>query len=126
MSCIDASASLLQAVQTASSQWIHAFNTGDAAAAAACYEPDAVMTASPFGTFTGRASIQAFWTKLVDDGFSDVRYISPQFTALSETEMVVSANWTMNKAHASSPRSCGCCRQTGARCCARTISRSKP
>ncbi|KAJ0391055.1 hypothetical protein ATCC90586_010742 [Pythium insidiosum] len=97
--CIDTSAALLQAVQTASSQWIQAFNSGNAAAAAACYEPDAVMTATPFGTFTGRPSIEGFWTKLVDDGFTDVRYIAPQFTALSDTEMVVSANWTMNKAH---------------------------
>ena len=89
---------ILQAVQTASAAWQAAFNTGDAAGCAAQYEADAVMHARPFGTFTGQADIQAFWQKLIDDGFADVQYVEPQIDVIDEQSAVLSSQWTMNKA----------------------------
>ena len=89
---------ILQAVHEASSKWKAAFNSGDAAGCAAQYESDAVMNASPFGTFTGTQEIQAFWQNLVDDGFSDVDYIDPKIEVVDETSAILSSGWKMNKA----------------------------
>ncbi len=57
------------------------------------------MVATPFGTFTGRAEIEAFWTKLVEDGFSDVAYIDPNIDVIDDESAVLSSKWNMNKAH---------------------------
>ena len=73
---------VLEAVHKASEQWKTAFNSGDAAGCAGQYEKNAVMQAKPFGTFTGIAAIQAFWQKLIDDGFSDVAYLEPQIKVI--------------------------------------------
>lgn len=89
---------ILDAVTKASSQWKLAFNSGDAAGCAAQYERDAVMHARPFGTFKGTASIQAFWQKLFDDGFSDVEYVDPKIEVIDEICGVLTSNWKMNKA----------------------------
>lgn len=91
---------LSMAVATASRQWRDAFNSGDAAGAAAMYEEDAVMVAEPFGTFEGREAIQAFWTQLVEGGFDDVVYFNTT-TVVSQdlTSAVVSADWRMNNAN---------------------------
>lgn len=90
---------ILDALDTASSKWKNAFNTGDAAGCAAQYEATAVMNAKPFGTFTGTAEIQAFWQKLIDDGFSDVDYIEPQITAIDDKSALLKSGWKMNNAH---------------------------
>lgn len=87
-----------QAVRTASEKWKSAFNAGDAAGCASCYEPDATMVAAPFGTFAGREAIQAFWTKLIDDGYTGVDYVDPKIVVVDDTSAVLSAGWTMNKA----------------------------
>lgn len=86
------------AVMAASERWKSSFNGGDAAGCAACYEEDATMVAAPFGTFTGRAEIEAFWTKLIKDGFSDVDYIDPKIEDVDERSAVLSSGWKMNKA----------------------------
>ena len=89
---------ILNAVNTASAKWKSAFNSGDAAGCAAQYEEHAVMNAKPFGTFTGTAKIQAFWQKLIDDGFSDVDYIEPQLEVIDATSVLLTSGWKMNKA----------------------------
>lgn len=89
---------LLAAVKTASTTWQTAFNTGDAAGCAAQYEKDAVMHARPFGTFTGTEAIQAFWQKLIDDGFTNVTYIEPKIEVIDDKSALLSSGWTMNKA----------------------------
>ena len=89
---------VLEAVNKASMQWKAAFNSGDAVGCAAQYEKDAVMHARPFGTFTGTADIQAFWQKLIDDGFSDVDYIEPEIEVVDETSAILTSGWKMNKA----------------------------
>jgi len=92
-------ANVLATVQAASRKWMAAFNAGDAAGCAANYEDDAVMVAKPFGKFTGRREIEAFWDKIIGDGFADVEYLEPEITVVDETSAVLSSKWRMNKAH---------------------------
>ena len=89
---------VLDAVKKASTKWKSAFNSGDAAGCAAQYEARAVMNAKPFGTFTGTVEIQAFWQKLIDDGFSDVDYIEPKIEVNDATSAVLTSGWKMNNA----------------------------
>lgn len=89
---------VLDAVKKASVQWQVAFNQSDAVGCATQYEQDAIMHARPFGTYTGTDEIQAFWRKLMEDGFADVAYVDPQIEVLDEQSAVLSAGWTMNKA----------------------------
>ena len=83
----------------ASADWKAYFNAGDAAGCASCYEEDAIMVAKPFGTFKGRAEIEAFWTNLITDGFTDVEYINPNIEPLDDKSAVLTSKWKMNKAH---------------------------
>lgn len=89
---------VLNAVNTASTKWKSAFNSGDAAGCAAQYEINAIMHAKPFGTYTGTEEIEGFWRKLIEDGFSDVDYIAPKIEVINETSAVLVSGWKMNKA----------------------------
>ena len=89
---------VLKAVQEASTRWKNAFNSGQAAGCAEQYEADAIMHARPFGTFTGTKDIQAFWQKLIDDGFSDVEYVDPNIKVLDDQSALLTSGWKMNKA----------------------------
>lgn len=89
---------LIDAVNKASETWKESFNTGNAAGCAAQYEADAVMHARPFGTFTGTAEIQAFWEKLITDGFQDVQYINPKLEVVDEQSAILRSGWKMNNA----------------------------
>ena len=91
-------AAVLEATQKASEQWKSAFNSGNAAGCADQYEANAVMHARPFGTFTGTAEIQAFWQKLIDDGFADVEYVDPQIEVVDGASAILTSHWKMNKA----------------------------
>lgn len=90
---------VLDAVKTASTKWKNAFNSGDAAGCAVQYEKDAVMNAKPFGTYTGTVEIQAFWQKLIDDGYSDVDYIEPKIKVIDAKSALLTSGWKMNNAH---------------------------
>lgn len=90
---------LIDAAKTANEKWKASFNSGDAAGCASCYEQGATMVAQPFGTFVGRDAIQGFWENIIADGFADMEYIDPTFTAVGETSVVVTSGWKMNKAH---------------------------
>lgn len=92
---------LSTAVAKGSRAWRDAFNAGDAAAAAAMYEEDAIMVVKPFGTFEGRAAIKAFWTDIISKGFDGVVYINTTTTVVDQslTAASVSADWKMNNAH---------------------------
>jgi hypothetical protein len=78
--------------------WKQAFNKQDAAGCAAQYTLDAVMDARPFGTFTGRDEIQAFWQNIMDQGFSDVEYFDVKWEPAESEGYILSSSWTMNKA----------------------------
>jgi len=88
-----------EGVWAGSKKWKAAFNAGEAAGCAACYEPTATMVATPFGTFAGRDAIQAFWEKLIADGYTDVDYLDPKIAVIDDMSAVLSAGWKMNKAH---------------------------
>ena len=89
---------LILAVAKASNAWKTAFNQGDAKAAAALYEDNAVMIASPFGKFEGREAIQTFWTNLIAQGFDDVVYNNTTSKIIDEKTVSISADWRMNNA----------------------------
>lgn len=89
---------VLDASKAAIARWQQAFNKQDAAGCAAQYEEGAVMHARPFGTFTGREEIQAFWQKIIDDGFHGVEYSDVSWTPEGDDGYILSAKWTMNKA----------------------------
>lgn len=88
----------LQLCKDAIGRWQRAFNQQDAAGCAAQYQADAVMDARPFGTFTGREQIQAFWQKIIDDGFKDVQYTDVVWEQVAKDSFVLTSSWTMNKA----------------------------
>ncbi|WP_086930245.1 SgcJ/EcaC family oxidoreductase [Agarilytica rhodophyticola] len=86
------------AVAVGSKAWRDAFNAGDAKAAAALYEEDAIMVVKPFGEYKGRKAIQAFWEDIIAKGFDDVIYIKPNTKVMNDTSASISAGWTMNNA----------------------------
>lgn len=81
----------------ASEKWRAFFNQGNAAGCASMYEEGAEMIANPFGTYTGRQEIEAFWQNLIDQGFSDVTYIDPEIEPLDDNSTVLTSGWKMNK-----------------------------
>lgn len=89
---------LINTVAKSSRAWKDAFNSGDASAATAMYEKNALMVAKPFGSFNGHEEIKAFWTDLIEKGFDDVVYENSTFTVIDEKTVRVSADWTMNNA----------------------------
>ena len=90
---------LIDAIKAASQRWKEAFNAGNASGCAACYEESATMKVTPMGTFEGRSEIQAFWEKLIADGFAEVEYLDPRIEVLNENTGKLSSGWKMNKAH---------------------------
>ena len=75
---------VLKSVNEASKTWQSAFNDRDPAGCTAPYEADAVMHARPFGTFRSTAEIQAFWQKLINDGFADGEYVDPHIEVIDD------------------------------------------
>jgi uncharacterized protein (TIGR02246 family) len=86
----------LHAGLQASRQWITAFNQGDANSCAELYAEDAVMTATPFGTFRGRDAIRTFWKDLVAKGARDLRYSQIKVEQPDADTLLLSAQWSMN------------------------------
>ncbi|WP_299005373.1 SgcJ/EcaC family oxidoreductase [uncultured Shewanella sp.] len=86
------------AVAAASKAWKDAFNAGDAAAAAALYEEDAIMVVKPFGTYKGRQAIQSFWENIIENGYKDVIYSNTNTRILDNNSARVSSDWRMNNA----------------------------
>lgn len=109
-SIISMDAKIDEVVSASSAKWGAAFNSGDPDGCAAMYETNAVLTAKPFGTFTGREAIRAFWAKLIADGYKEAEYIDRKFAVVPKEQTsgsecaIVSADWKMNKAHGSITR----------------------
>ncbi len=78
--------------------WQAAFNQQDAAGCAGQYTEDSVMDARPFGTFTGRTEIQAFWQGIIDQGYRDVEYSDVKWQQAEGQGYILTSSWTMNKA----------------------------
>ncbi len=60
------------------------------------YEPDATMRAEPLSVFEGREAIRAFWQQLIQDGFTDVQYIEPEYRVIDEKCVLLTSRWRMN------------------------------
>ena len=78
--------------------WAAAFNSGDAKGCASHYTADADMHAEPVAKVKGRDEIEKFWQGLIDDGFSDVKYLDPTVKVISDSVAELSSPWSMNKA----------------------------
>lgn len=89
---------LIDKTRQASEKWQSYFNQGDAGGCASMYELEAEMVATPFGRYQGREAIQAFWQQLVEQGFADVRYLSPNIEVLDESSTLLTSHWSMNNA----------------------------
>lgn len=90
--------SILEACEEGILLWQQAFNKQDAAGCAAQYTLGAVMDARPFGIFTGRDEIQAFWQNIMDQGFANVEYFDVKWELAESEGYILSSSWTMNKA----------------------------
>eukprot|EP01059_Diplonema_ambulator_P031125 TRINITY_DN562_c0_g2_i1.p1 TRINITY_DN562_c0_g2~~TRINITY_DN562_c0_g2_i1.p1 ORF type:complete len:887 (+),score=180.57 TRINITY_DN562_c0_g2_i1:316-2661(+) len=86
----------LDATSAATMKYQAAFNAGDSSALAAFYEDDAVLEATPFGTFSTKTLIQAFWAQA---GYADVAYVNTVLTSIDSSTVILSASWTMNNAY---------------------------
>ncbi|QIZ77060.1 nuclear transport factor 2 family protein [Ferrimonas lipolytica] len=89
---------VLAACKQGIAAWQQAFNRQDAAGCAAQYNDRCDMHARPFGTFTGRTAIEAFWQGIIDQGFNDVEYSEVKWQPLGSDGYILSSSWTMNKA----------------------------
>lgn len=85
-------------VRHASYNWKEYFNSGNAKGCATLYHDNAVMHARPFGSFTGLLEIENFWQKLINDGYSSVTYHNLMLSIKSDNQVILTADWTMNKA----------------------------
>lgn len=89
---------VLEACKKGIAAWQTAFNSQDAAGCAAQYNETCIMNARPFGTFEGREAIQAFWQKIIDQGFKDVDYTDVKWEEHQDGGYILTSSWTMNKA----------------------------
>ena len=89
---------VLEACKAGISIWQEAFNSQNARGCAMQYKEDTTMLAKPFGTFTGREQIQAFWQDIIDQGFNDVDYTDVTWTPEGDDGYLLTSSWTMNKA----------------------------
>jgi uncharacterized protein (TIGR02246 family) len=90
---------VMTAVAEASRGWKRAFNAGNALATADFYEDNAVMVASPYGTFIGKEQILEFWAGLIEQDYKDVVYDKTIARVLNSQSVCLSAGWKMNKAN---------------------------
>lgn len=89
---------VLEACKQGIKAWQTAFNQQDAQGCAAQYQESCTMHARPFGEFTGREAIQAFWQDIMDKGFKDVDYTEVEWQPHGDDAFILSAKWTMNQA----------------------------
>ena len=89
---------LIAKTREASEQWQRSFNQGDASGCASMYEQQADMLAKPFGHYRGQKDIESFWQQLIDQGYTDIRYLEPKIEVIDDRTTVLSSDWAMNKA----------------------------
>ena len=88
----------LKAIEAATESWATAFNRGDAAGCGAHYHPEARLHGQPFPASEGRAAIEVFWQKLIEEGYTDVRYLDRQIELTPAGSAIVTSPWSMNRA----------------------------
>ncbi len=80
----------------ASRQWVEWFNNSNVDACADTYTTDAVLNAKPFGTYSGRDAIRAFWKDLIAKGARDLRYSKIKVDQIDTKTVLIAASWSMN------------------------------
>ncbi len=83
-------------VLRASQEWITHFNDGDVDFCVATYLPNAVIEATPMGTFRGTQEIDGFWRPFMSSGATDLQYEEVTLEIIDETTAHLSARWSMN------------------------------
>lgn len=89
---------IINDVLSTASKWAEAFNCGDAKGCASFYTAEASMHAEPVAQVQGQEEIQKFWQSLINDGFTDVKYLDPKINVISETQVELNSPWSMNRA----------------------------
>ena len=89
---------LIAKTREASERWQRYFNQGDASGCASMYEQKADMIAKPFGHYRGQKEIEIFWQRLIDQSYTDIRYLEPDIEVIDDQTTVLSSHWAMNKA----------------------------
>ncbi len=79
-----------------SQEWITHFNEGDVDFCVAAYLPNAVIEATPMGTFTGTQEIDRFWRPFMSSGATDLQYEDVTLAIIDQTTAHLSARWSMN------------------------------
>ncbi|BCL69234.1 hypothetical protein TUMSATVNIG1_11770 [Vibrio nigripulchritudo] len=90
---------VLEACKAGIAAWQQAFNDGNAKGCAAQYAEETEMVAKPFGTFKGIQEIEAFWTNLIQQGFSKVEYSDVKWQPEGEDGYILTSKWQMNKVY---------------------------
>ena len=91
-----ASHEVLEEIIKASMKWTQGFNTGNATICGNGYSENATMNAVPFASITGKEGIQGFWSKLINDGATNLTYHNPIFQAITKNSATLSSSWSMN------------------------------
>ena len=87
---------LREEVSVCSQNWIANFNKGDVDACVAAYTHNAIMHATPLGTFTGKEAIDGFWRPFMASGAGQLEYNDIRLEVVDESTVLLSANWRMN------------------------------
>jgi len=90
------SESIRKEVMQASKNWINSFNTGDVKTCIDRYTSNASMQVHPFGRFNSKSEISDFWQNFAKSNPSNLVYKNVQIKVLSDTQAILSANWSMN------------------------------
>ena len=87
---------LREEVRVCSQNWIANFNKGDVTACVAAYNHNAIMHATPLGTFIGKEAIDGFWRPFMASGAGQLIYNNIKLEVVDESTVLLSADWRMN------------------------------
>ena len=87
---------LREEVRVCSQNWIANFNKGNVDACVAAYKHNAIMQATPLGTFTGKEAIDGFWRPFMGSGAGKLEYENIRLEVVDESTVLLSADWRMN------------------------------
>lgn len=91
----DSHDALIEVVK-ASEKFTNDFNAKNGTACGNGYTENATMNAIPFASLHSKKEITAFWTKLINDGATNLTYHNPTFKEVTPNNIFLSSNWSMN------------------------------
>lgn len=87
---------VLEDVIKASIKWTNGFNSRKSEICGNGYSTNATLNAVPFASLNDKDSIHKFWSKLINDGGTNLTYHNPTFEVITSTRVKLSAAWSMN------------------------------